>query len=462
MPDAESIFNPEDLENYPEAWIEYINGLPRLKAHFRQYRPKNVVVDTTGTAGIGDLPAWFISGIFRFCLRCHVSYGAAVRSDLSKLSGLSSEGRSSATTLLTFSALRYLIGSDLDVKTKKILGFTDNRQDASLQAGHFNDFVQILLLRGALLAAVRSSGGSHLTDEVLTQKVLEFLHLQAPDYAANPETKGIKAQNTLKTLRDVLGYRLYYDLQRGWRLTNPNLEQLKLLSIRYAGLMDCCRDEDEWSKGPKLLASAGPEKRYALAHDLLDLMRKGLCIKTIYLDSGFQDQLRNRSFNDLKEPWGLSEDERLFSDAYMVPRPQREGKSEYRVVNISARSEFGRKIRAHATWGTRNSDYPKKFDDDTYNEIVDFILRALGTYGYVERTDLGDKRTAYRLNSSILEWAAAKAEAGEGSENAFFRALYSNIASLLIQGERVFTSSKRGSIRLRSIATSVLSGKAFP
>jgi ATP-dependent helicase YprA (DUF1998 family) len=437
MPDADCTFKPEELENYPEAWIEYLNGLPRLKAHFRQYRPRSVQVDTSGNAAAGELSAWFISGVFRFCLRCHVSYGSAVRSDLTKLSGLSSEGRSSATTVLTLSALRYLIGSDLDDKTKKILGFTDNRQDASLQAGHFNDFVQILLLRGALLAAVRSSSGHHLTNEVLTQKVLEFLHLDPVDYAANPEAKGIRAQNTLKTLADVIGYRLYYDLQRGWRITNPNLEQLKLLSIQYAGLMDCCSDEDEWSKGPRLLASAGSEKRYALVHELLDLMRKGLCIKTIYLDSGFQDQLRNRSFNDLKEPWGLSEDERFFSDAYMVPRPQRDSKSDYRVVNISARSEFGRRIKAHATWGASNPDYPKKFDDETYNELMDFMLRVLGTYGYVERTELGDKRTAYRIDSSVLEWTAAKVEEGEGSENAFFRALYGNIASQLMQGERV-------------------------
>ena len=36
--------------------------------------------------------------------------------------------------------------SDSAVSTdkRKLLGFTDNRQDASLQAGHFNDFVQVL------------------------------------------------------------------------------------------------------------------------------------------------------------------------------------------------------------------------------------------------------------------------------------------------------------------------------
>ena len=39
----------------------------------------------------------------------------------------------------------------------KFLAFTDNRQDASLQAGHFNDFVLVGLVRSALYRAVRAS-----------------------------------------------------------------------------------------------------------------------------------------------------------------------------------------------------------------------------------------------------------------------------------------------------------------
>ena len=117
--------------------------------------------------------------------------------------------------------LRFPRRADLDERTKKLLAFTDNRQDASLQAGHFNDFIQILLLRGALLAAIQRDTGGRLTDDVLTQQVLDNLHLDATNYAANPESKGIKAQNTLKTLRDILGYRLYFDLQRPLHTTRP-------------------------------------------------------------------------------------------------------------------------------------------------------------------------------------------------------------------------------------------------
>jgi len=73
---------------------------------------------------------------FRFCLSCGVSYSARARSEFGKLTSLGSEGRSTATTVLSLAAIRHLRReTTLDRKAKKLLSFTDNRQDASLQAG---------------------------------------------------------------------------------------------------------------------------------------------------------------------------------------------------------------------------------------------------------------------------------------------------------------------------------------
>ena len=443
MPDSSGEFDPADLEGqYPEVWLEYSDGVARFKPHFRRYRPIGVRVDTLGGVAREGLAAWFIPGSFRFCLnpKCDAYYDGSVRSDLSKLSGLSSEGRSSATTVLALASLKHLIGTDLDERTKKLLAFTDNRQDASLQAGHFNDFIQILLLRGALLAAIDGVPGGRLTDDVLTQQVLDHLQLTAADYATNPESKGIKAQNTLKSLRDVLGYRLYFDLQRGWRITNPNLEQLELLEIGYRDLEDCCRDEEEWLKRHPLLGSVTPERRLEIVTELLDRMRKALCIKTIYLDPNFQEQIRNRSFNELKEPWGLSEDERLFSHAYMVPRPSAKGRPrDYRILHVSHRSVFGRQVKSQATWGQGNHHYPAKFDESVYNAVIDDILSVLTVYGYVEHTNLDGDRKGYRIDSSVLEWRRSPSprSAGERSTNVFFRTLYENVSRLLDGDDRL-------------------------
>ena len=259
MPDPAGRFDAGDVENglYPEDWIDFTATPPRLKTTYRRYRPLPVAVAPDGAIGAG-MAGWFLPGTFRFCLQCGIAYDGAMRSDLTKLSSLSSEGRSSATTVLTVAALRYLLDEavTLDPQAKKLLGFTDNRQDASLQAGHFNDFVQILLLRGALLAAIRNAPAKVLKDDVLTQQVQAHLHLDVADFSANPEARGPRARTVEAALRDVLGYRLYYDLQRGWRITNPNLEQLQLLRIAYDCLDLCCQDEDVWQACPPLLAQA--------------------------------------------------------------------------------------------------------------------------------------------------------------------------------------------------------------
>ena len=46
-------------------------------------------------------------------------------------------------SILSLSAISGLKeAEDLKPEARKILSLTDNRQDASLQAGHFNDFVE--------------------------------------------------------------------------------------------------------------------------------------------------------------------------------------------------------------------------------------------------------------------------------------------------------------------------------
>ena len=183
----------------------------------------------------------------------------------------------------------------------------------------------------------------------------------------------------------MLGYRLYFDLRRGWRITNPNLEQLRLLHISYQSLDECCGDEAEWSTCNALLAHASHKRRKELLIELLDTMRRGLCIKTVYLDPGYQEQLRNRSFAELKEPWGFAEDERPIAAAAMVPRPKPATRRlDVPTVFVSHRSRFGRKVRSKNQWEAAGTHYPPKFDEDIYNEIVDDMLRVLMIYGLVD------------------------------------------------------------------------------
>lgn len=54
--------------------------------------------------------------------------------------------------------MRKIPEGELPARARKLLTFVDNRQDASLQAGHLGDFVQVAQLRGALLHAVDKAG----------------------------------------------------------------------------------------------------------------------------------------------------------------------------------------------------------------------------------------------------------------------------------------------------------------
>ncbi len=89
---------------------------------------------------------WWQAAPFILCLNCGEFYTAREQ-EFRKLASLSSEARSSATTVLATSLLRHAGGPD--APRDKLLTFTDNRQDASLQAGHFNDFIHVSLLRCA-------------------------------------------------------------------------------------------------------------------------------------------------------------------------------------------------------------------------------------------------------------------------------------------------------------------------
>ena len=449
MPDSKGVFVASNLEQFPEEWIDFTHTEPKLKSNYKKYNPISVRVKPSGETDSAGILAHFIPGSFRFCLCCAISYDGSVRSDISKLSSLSSEGRSSATTVLTLSAMRYLLeeADDLNPEAKKLLGFTDNRQDASLQAGHFNDFIQVLLLRGAILAAVEKSG--QLTDESIAQSISDVLALEKTEFMANPEARFLAEDQARKALRDVLGYRLYFDLRRGWRVTNPNLEQLGLLQIGYQSLTEVCAEQSLWNEAPPLLAQATPKYRENVARHLLDLMRRELCIKASYLDSDRQEQISQSSYSHLREPWALNDDEKLQPARYLVlgSRPPQLHQQDDRASYLSFRSRFSREIRKPSFWGDDSaSRWPEKFNDEFFATIINALLSALTEGGLVQPLQ-APAGTVYQITAAALVWQLGNPEhqnQNNGnmrkSSNEFFRNLYLNVAHSLLQNNRLLQS----------------------
>lgn len=392
----------EIKEHVPEDWLEPMNR--ELKRDKRKKLPLPVTVGPDGKEAPAGHRLHYLEAPFEFCPCCGVAYGARQASDFGKLATLGSEGRSTATTVLSLATVLHLRKAELPKEAQKLLSFTDNRQDASLQAGHFNDFVQTGLLRSAVYRAVAAAGETGLRHDQLTQRVFDALGLSLSEYASNPEVKFGAKHDTDRALRDVLGYRIYRDLLRGWRITAPNLEQVDLLRIDYESLGELCRDDKEWQRTHPALLGAPPEVRERVAKVLLDYLRRELAIKVDYLNQDFQERMRQASSSRLIAPWALEENERLEYARVAYPRSRTPGETR-EAVYISPRGGFGQYLRRSNTFP--GLGYALKMED--CQDIIQHLLRVLSVAGLVELVE--PEGNGYQVVAASFIWRP-----GDGSQ----------------------------------------------
>ncbi|QXV61545.1 protein kinase [Amycolatopsis sp. TNS106] len=432
----------------PESWLDIDDQGEEVVADSYQKRlPIAVKVDSYGIEGQGELDAAFIPAPFLFCLHCNVSYEQTRGKDFAKLATLDQEGRSSATSLVSTSIVRSLKDAPagaLDKKARKLLTFVDNRQDASLQAGHFNDFVQITQLRAALYRAVVDAGGDGIRHEEIASRVSAALGLELADYAGNADLAPALKRNAAKTLQDVIAFRLYVDLQRGWRITMPNLEQTGLLEMDYEDLDWLATEHDRWATTHPSMRDADPGRRAEIMRVLLDHLRRGLAIDVQHFREDF-DTLQRASEERLVDPWVLSLSDRpQVGTAY--PRGSRPGMDRAGLF-VSGRGKFGKYLRRV---------HFKELSTDEAQQVIADLLKVLSDAGLVAEIDMTPQRsgrfrrttgstiTGYRVSARSLIWKAGTGEtgthdpltrtygSGDGPRvNTFFRDLYRGAAGAL-------------------------------
>lgn len=409
----------------PDDWLEERSGRWRVRKDRQDQLPRAISVGTDGVEKPDGMSFSYLAAPFRFCLCCGVAYGMRQRDDFAKLSALGSEGRSTATTITSLSAVRSLRRSSLPERAQKLLSFTDNRQDASLQAGHFNDFIETTLLRSALYHAVSNAeqkGQAGVSYDELTGKVFDALKLPREFYAKNPDEKFQNIKDTDRALREVIGYRLYRDLERGWRITMPNLEQCGLLQIEYQSLDELCAAESEWINCHQALTTASPETRRKIAKVLLDYMRRELTINVSYLDSREQEKIKQQSNQRLVAPWAIDENEKLDFAGILFARSRRPGDPAENTY-LSARGGFGQYLRRNTTFlenvgrtlvcpsdGDRLKSVPLRpgldLDVRVTVAIIADLLRVLAEAGLVAKVEeeRKDEVAGYQLTASALRW----------------------------------------------------------
>ncbi len=404
-------------------------GVERIRTESQADLPKPVFVDAGGrivSEGEGT-PAALIQRNFLFCLdpSCGVAYTKNQRSERPKLGTLGVDNRSTATTVL---AVRSLIELQADTSLKpearKLLSFTDNRQDASLQAGHFNDFAQVALLRSALHKAIQVKASSGLSHGELSRSIFEAMSLQFGDYAADADVRGPARNATNDALRRVIDYYIYRDLQRGWRVTAPNLEDCGLLRFEYEGLLGndgLLKEEELWQQGfqtridretEELVATPAPlracpsEKREEILRTLLDVLRRTLAVKVDVLDPQKQRDLVEQTNPRLLEGtvWYLDDPMGLVKSVVAYPRPkQRDDRTGFFV---SSYGSFGRYLRRvllpHSPTG-------QPFGRPEVDACIHFLFLALKRYGIVEQVR-SSEGPGYQINHDALRWLSDSGE----------------------------------------------------
>jgi len=401
----------EFIRRLPDDWLDEAGRVVRRR---REHLPRTIQVQPNGVQGGEVTTAWFVPAPFRFCLHCGVSYGFRQRSDFQKLSALGSEGRSTATTILSLSAIRHLKEFPVHETAKKLLSFTDNRQDASLQAGHFNDFIEVGLIRSALYRATQAAGDNGLSHDQLAQKVFDALALPFEQYAQDATIRGLAREETHRVLRDVLGYRLYRDLKRGWRIMAPNLEQVGLLKIEYPYLEEACRDAEIWPNCHPALANASHESRYEIASVLLDFMRRELAVKVDYLTQSYQEGLLQRSRQRLQPPWGLDENEQvrdMIHASVLFPRTRRQ--NDYGGdIFLSPQSGYGQYLRRSPVAREHGARLNLADTEQILRELLD-RLRLHGLIEVAREAGQEDNEPpGYQVNAAAMVWKAGDGTCG--------------------------------------------------
>lgn len=380
---VENEWSPEQI---PEDWY---TPEGRLKPNWKSRVPQAVWVRPDGS--FSEQPQaeaqkmWWQPQPFSLCLACGEYYTARER-EFVKLASLSSEGRSSATTILATSLLRH--AEQTQAACSKLLTFTDNRQDASLQAGHFNDFVHVALLRASLYAALLKK--KELGFDEVAPAVVQASGLSLADITQNPDLdpQSPAAQEVWQAFTELTEYRLYEDLRRGWRVTHPNLEQVGLLKIEYRSLGELCQNSALASLHP-WFAQASPEEQEQLLRALLDRFRRQLAIDVPVLKAEPQRRLRRRAQQYLNEFWGLEEHEELRTARCFGQNPSRENGQ---MLSLGPRSTIGRFLR-------RRLD----LNQEAYDRFLESLLSLLVRQGLLRR-HVENGQVAYQLDAGCLRW----------------------------------------------------------
>ncbi len=404
LPFTEDYDGDEIADMIPETWKnELKSGKFSIKTDKKNHIPKEIFFNKNGFYSFREksqIEGLFLPVGFLLDPSCGTVYDVRT-SEMTKVTRLGSEGRSTSTTMLTYSILSNLNSIEsIPDQEKKLLSFTDNRQDASLQAGHFNDFYFVVRLRSAIYDALKRK--RKLDSTVIAKEVTKSLYLSYYDYSGKEKVFPAVQRDIEEKLQLLIMYKLLYDLRRSWRVILPNLEQCGLLKIAFTHLDENCEFDDMW-EDPLFWNHFNLEERKNITFQILDFFRKSysLCDRT-YLSKDKIDENTKAIREKLKiAPWTLDEDEKIMEPTYIHIHPVGKKNTEH-YVSAGYSSRFGKYLLQLL------KDKEIVVNKENYQIIVENIFSTFENANWLESTVITNSKKeqikTYQLKLSSIIW----------------------------------------------------------
>jgi len=404
---GEDIWDPvDDLEFLPDAWLAKSRKGPDSKK--KPFFPVKLYFDEFGKCSESEPLkwwGWFMKAPLLFDPTGGVFFDTKTNEG-TKLTKLGSEGRSTSTTITAFSILNQLKEAGYREEDRKLLSFTDNRQDAALQAGHFNDFVQVVRLRASIYKALTDAPENRLTYKTLGEAMFNALGLPFMEYASrNEEPTFVNVKRRYEEcLQAYLSYRAIADLRRSWRIVLPNLEQCALLNIEYVDLEEVAATDLAWAKVPLLNRLITHERKEFLA-TILDFFRLEYAIHSEnYLTQSKLKEHEKQFREMLRSPWALDRNEEL-REPFHIRFETLSKSARISTKSMGPTSSLGKFIKLYA----KQYDPDLSLKGDQYRHFITLLMDTLEDADYLKsqlaKSEQNEDVKIYRLKIEKIVWA---------------------------------------------------------
>ena len=438
---GDDIWDPlEDYELLPESWWRLSkSGVPVPESKKKGFFPVKVYFDEQGNCSEAKPLkwwGWFMKAPLLFDPTAGIFYDTKTNEG-TKLTKLGSEGRSTSTTITAFSILNRLSDAGFKPEDQKLLSFTDNRQDAALQAGHFNDFVQVVRLRAGIHKALEQAQDGRLSYATLGEAIFHALSVPFTEFGnrnEEPQFASVRSDYE-RCFQDYLLYRAIADLRRSWRIVLPNLEQCGLLSITYADL-DRRAADPAWNSFP-LIGNLDVEERKDFIATILDFFRLEYAIHSENYLTQSKIKENEKQFREmLRAPWTLDRNEELREPFFIRYDPLHKS-AKFSSKSMGPASALGKFIKLYV----RQRDIDLDLKGDNYRQFIERLMSMLEQADYLKshiaRSAKNEEIAVYRLRLEKVVWQLGDGKTVKADvikqrsyknraprPNAFFQALY--------------------------------------